>query len=186
MEKKKLRALVIAVIIAVVTLFSQSTLAYYTATGVADNVVTSGNIRLRIRERMEDGSPFPKDGVIVIPGGIVGKEVTIQNICGHPFWLRVELVKDRTGERLPADKALEIVDLNEEAWIRNGDYYYYHRILRPQEITEAIFTQVHIVGAFVDQHDVGSALTLTVKAQAVQSENNPAKNPWEASGWPEA
>ena len=40
------------------------------------------------------------------------------------------------------------------------------------------------MGGKVDQHYIGKTLTLTVTAQAVQSQNNPAEYPWEASGWP--
>ena len=40
------------------------------------------------------------------------------------------------------------------------------------------------MGSKVDQNDIGSTLSLTVKAYAVQSENNPADSPWDASGWP--
>ena len=37
---------------------------------------------------------------------------------------------------------------------------------------------------FVDNAYIGKTLSLTVSAQAVQSENNPADFPWEVSGWP--
>jgi len=43
---------------------------------------------------------------------------------------------------------------------------------------------VEIVGSKVDQHYIGKTLSLTVNAYAVQSENNPAEHPWDASGWP--
>lgn len=186
MDKKKQKALLLAAVIVVIALFSNSTLAYYTVTGVATNVVTSGEIRLQIQELTEDGKPFPQEGVIVIPGDTVGKEVSVRNICSHPFWLRVELVKGSTQEELAAEEALQIVDINDRDWTRQGDYYYYNEILYPNEITEPLFTQVHISGPHVDQHDIGATLTLTVKAYAVQSENNPAQHPWEVSGWPEA
>ena len=63
-------------------------------------------------------------------------------------------------------------------------YYYYNEILQPGKTTPTLFTQVEIVGSKVDLSHVGSTLSLTVNAYAVQSENNPADYPWEASGWP--
>ena len=60
----------------------------------------------------------------------------------------------------------------------------FNRILQPGETTPLLFSQVEIVGSKVDQTHIGSALHLTVNAYAVQSENNPADLPWEASGWP--
>ena len=54
----------------------------------------------------------------------------------------------------------------------------------PGETTKPFFNQVEIIGDKVDNDFIGSVLTLTVSAQAVQSENNPAENAWEALGWP--
>lgn len=186
MDKKQKKYLALALAILAIALFSGSTLAYYTVIGTATNVVTSGNIRLAIHETTDNGDPFPKDGVNVIPGDTVTKEVAIQNICNHPFWLRVELVKGSSKEALSAAEVLQIQGLNRDNWTEHGTYYYYNEILQPGERTEALFTGVHIKGALVDQHDIGTALTITVKAEAVQSEHNPAQNPWEASGWPAA
>ena len=57
-------------------------------------------------------------------------------------------------------------------------------VSQPGETTVPLFTQVEIVGSKVDQTHVGSTLSLTVNAYAVQSENNPAEFPWHANGWP--
>lgn len=184
-RRPKLKLAVIALMTVILTMLSQTSLAYYTVTGIGTNVVTSGNVQLRIHETAEDGSPFPAAGVTVIPGDTVHKEVSVENISGHPFWLRVKLVWDDDSEDLEAEEVLQVMDLNETEWIAQGDYYYYYRPLMPSETTEPIFEKVHLVGALVDQHDIGAAITITVKAAAVQSENNPAKHPWDASGWPQ-
>lgn len=186
MEKMKLKMLILAVAVIVITLLTQTTLAYYTTVGKATNVVTSGNIQLQIHERTADGKPFPKEGFPVIPGDIVGKRVTIENICDHPFYLRVKLIKGSDSEELSAEDAIQILDPNNRDWFAHSDgYIYYKKILRPGVATSPVFTKVEIVGDQVTQNDAGSALTLTVKAFAVQSQNNPARYPWEASGWPE-
>lgn len=183
-NRKKLVTFVLALLL--IALFSNSTLAYYTVRGTATNVVTSGSIRLEIKEKDKDGNDFPRDGVIVIPGDIVTKRVSVKNVCDHPFWLRVALVKGSSQEKLSADDVLQILDINLTNWEKQGEYYYYREILQPDEETEPLFTQVEIAGDKVDQHDIGTALTITVKAEAVQSEHNPAGNAWEASGWPAA
>lgn len=186
MDKKRKKLVALALALMLIAVFSGSTLAFYTVTGTATNVVTSGNIRLQILETGENGRPFPREGVVVIPGDTVTKRVTVRNVCDHPFWLRVELVKGSSQEALSPEDVLQILDLNREDWTQVGNYFYYDRILHPQERTEPLFTQVHIAGDKVDQHGIGTALTVTVKAEAVQSENNPARHPWEASGWPAA
>lgn len=184
MEQTKRKLLCIAIAAMLATLFSQPALAYYTAIGRTTNVVTSGEIQLMIHEETADGSPFPEEGVYIIPGDVVGKRATVENICGHPFYLRVRLVNGIDSEELSAEDVFKI-DLNTTDWTpREDGYIYYNYILQPGETTTPVFTQVEIVGAAVDQTYIGHTLTLTVNAQAVQSENNPADAPWEASGWP--
>lgn len=181
--KARSRLLLIALAAIAVTVLTQPTLAYYTAVGKATNVVTSGNISMQIHEKTADGSDFPSQGVYVIPGDIVSKQVSVENICAHPFYLRVKLVSGTTSEALTPDECLKM-DIDATNWTYADGYYYYNDVLRPGETTPALFTQVEIVGSKVDQTHAGSALSLTVNAYAVQSENNPAAHPWNASGWP--
>lgn len=184
MGKAKRRMAVLSLAVILTALFTQPSLAYYTTIGRATNVVTSGDIQLAIHERMGNGV-FPENGVFVIPGDKVEKEVTIQNVCSHPFWLRVKLVKGSNSAEV-SPEALQILDLNLEDWeVREDGYYYYKRALLPNETTAPLIKSVQIEGSLIDQHDVGTALTLTVKAEAVQSEHNAAV-PWQASGWPQA
>lgn len=185
MRSAKLRLLLIAVAAVLVSLFSSHTFAYYTAVGTATNVVTSGSVHLQIIERTADGSPFPEGGVYVIPGMRVGKRVTVKNVCNHPFYLRVRLISSVNNAQLSAEDCLEM-DLNLADWtFRDDGFLYYNTPVQPGEETKPVFTWVEIVGAHVDNSYIGSALTLTVDAYAVQSENNPAETPWQALGWPE-
>ena len=186
MKRKSAKLAVIALVAVMLTLLVQSTLAYYNVVGKATNVVTSGGVQMRIHETTDEGKPFPKEGISVIPGDVVTKRVFVENICEHPFWLRVQLVWGDDSDRLVAEDVLQIMDLNQTDWITYGDYYYYLVPLEPGKATEPLFEKVKLVGALVDQYDIGTALTISVKASAVQSENNPAANPWEASGWPAA
>ena len=181
--KVKSRLLLVAIVAILVTVLTQPTLAYYTAVGTASNVVTSGNIRLQIHEKTADGSDFPAEGVYVMPGDILSKQVSVENVCSHPFYLRVKLVSGTTSKMLTPDDCLEM-DMDIQNWTFVDGYYYYNEILQPEESTSALFTHVEIIGSKVDQTHIGSTLSLTVNAYAVQSENNPAEHPWDASGWP--
>ena len=158
-------------------------MAYFTTTGTVTNVVTSGSIRLQIHQKTADGSDFPTEGVYVIPGDIVSRRVSVENICDHPFYLRVKLVNGSTNDSLSPEDCLKL-DIDLQNWTYRDGYYYFNQILQPGESTSDLFTQVEIVGGKVDQTHIGSALRLTVNAYAVQSENNPAEHPWDASGWP--
>lgn len=179
--KSKLFLVAVAAILAAV--LTQPTLAFYTVVGTATNVVTSGDISLQIHEKTADGFDFPREGVYVIPGDIVSKCVSVENICAHPFYLRVKLVKGGTKAVLSADDSLKL-DLDLKNWTCVDGYYYYNKVLQSGEETPTLFTQVEIVGSKVSQSDIGEILYLTVNAYAVQSENNPAEHPWDAAGWP--
>ena len=181
--KAKSRLLLIALAAILLTVLTQPTLAYYTTIGKATNVVTSGGIELKIHEKTADGSDFPAGGVYVIPGDIVSKKVSVENVCSHPFYLRVKLVSGTTNEALSPDDCLKM-DIDTQNWTYADGYYYYNNILQPGETTPTLFTEVEIVGGKVDRSHIGSTLSLTVNAYAVQSENNPAEHPWDASGWP--
>ena len=181
--KAKSKLLLIALAAILLTVLTQPTLAYYTAVGKATNVVTSGSIQLQIHEKTADGSNFPTEGVYVIPGDIVSKQVSVENVCDHPFYLRVKLISGTDNAALRPEECLKL-DIDTQSWTLVDGFYYYNRILQPGETTPNLFTQVEIVGSKVDQTHIGSTLNLTVNAYAVQSENNTAEHPWDASGWP--
>lgn len=182
MKKLRLRVLIVSLALILSTYYSQETLAYYTASGVATNIVTSGSIRLKIHEETADGTAFPENGMYVEPGDVISKRVTVENVCTQPFHLRVKLINGVEQSELSAADVFDI-DINTADWTVHEDgYIYYNSILQPGEFTTPVFTEVGIVGR--EQYR-GETLTLTVTAHATQSKNNPAENPWEAAGWPE-
>ena len=184
--KIKLKITAISLVAIILTFLMQSTLAFYTTVGKATNVVTSGNIRLLIHETTQNDQPFPEEGVYVIPGDVIGKKVTIQSDCEHPFYLRVKIVYGVNAEELSSEDCFKL-NINETDWILHEDgWYYYKGIVEPNQTTPKIFSHVEMVGSKIDNRYIGKTLTLTVKAQAVQSENNPITddNTYTASGWP--
>lgn len=183
--KIKLKLTTIALIAIVVTFFSQGTLAYYSTVGKATNVVTSGNIQFIIHEKTDQGTAFPEDGVYIVPGDVVSKEVSIESDCEHPFYLRVKIVYGVDSTELSAEECFKL-NINEEYWELHDGWYYYKGIVNPGETTPDVFSHVEIVGDTVDNSYLGKTLELTVVAHAVQSENNPISgdDTFTASGWP--
>ena len=184
MARSKLRLFIISLCAIIATIFSHGSLASYSVVGTATNVVTSGNIKLAIHETMADKTPYPEDGVVVMPGETVSKIVKVENVCGHPFYLRVKLVNGSDSTEINASECLN-VEINEIDWtVREDGYIYYNKVVYPGETTEPVFSEVRIIGDQVDNSYIGSVLSLTVNAYAVQQENNPAEYPWDAAGWP--
>ena len=185
MGKIKLRILVFAIVAIFVTMMGQSSLAYYTTVGKATNVVTSGNIQFKIHETTDQGTAFPEEGVYIVPGDIVSKKVTIESDCDQPFYLRVKMVYGVDSTELTAEDCFKL-NINEEYWELHDGWYYYKGIVDVGETTPQVFSHVEIVGSKVDNSYIGKTLTLTVKAQAVQTKNNPITdgNTYTATGWP--
>ncbi len=185
MGKIKMKISVIALVAVLLTVMSQATLAYYQTVGKATNVVTSGNIQFMIHEKTDQGTEFPKEGVYIVPGDIVSKQVSIENDCAHPFYLRVKIVYGVNSQELSAEECFKL-NINEEHWELHDGWYYYKGIVSPGETTPNVFSHVEMVGSKIDNSYIGKTLTLTVNAQAVQSENNPISNgnTYTASGWP--
>ena len=181
----KARLAVITIIATVLTLWTQGSAAYFTTVDTATNVVTSGNIKLMIHEATDQGSPFPADGICVMPGDVISKVVTVENICDHPFYLRVKLIYGSNTQELSSEECLSLnIDTNN--WVYKDGWYYYTGIVAPGQTSPCVFSQVEIVGSKVDTSHIGKVLQLTILAQAVQSENNPIENgdTTTAAGWP--
>ena len=180
MRRNRIKIILLALAVAMLTLITQSTVAYYTTVGTAVNVITSGDISARIIEKMGDGD-FPQEGVYVMPGSLISKKVSVINTGGHSFWLRVKLTNAIDDETLSSD-VMEL-DLNLRDWIEGEDgFYYYKYQVQPGTETESLFTQVKIAGE-IDNSYLGKTLQITVSAYAVQSEHN-GSSPLEAAGWP--
>ena len=186
MGKLRLKFLTIAYIAITFTFYTQTTLAYYSTVGKATNVVTSGNIQFMIHETTDQGTAFPEEGVYIVPGDIVSKKVSVENVCEHPFYLRVKLVYGVDSQELSAEDCFKL-NIDESNWQYVDGWYYYKGIVKPGQTTPDVFSKVEIVGSKVDNSYLGKTLTLSVVAHAVQSENNPVEgtDTFTASGWPQ-
>jgi len=184
-KRLKWKLFVVAMVALTLTLLTQGTLAYYTTVGLATNVVTSGDIRFIIHETTDAGTEFPREGVYIVPGDVVSKRVSIESDCSHPFYLRVKMVYGIESQELSSEDCFKL-NIDESNWELHDGWYYYKGIVQPGETTPYVFSHVEIVGSKVDNSYIGKTLTLTVKAQAVQSEHNPVDggNTHLASGWP--
>ena len=183
--KLKAKCAAVALAAVLLTCMTQGSLAYYSTVGKATNVVTSGNIQFIIHEKTDAGTAFPEEGVYVVPGDIVSKQVSVESDCSHPFYLRVKIVYGVDSQELSAQDCFKL-NISEEYWKYHEGWYYYTGVVEPGQTTENIFSHVEIVGSKVDNSYIGKTLTLSVVAHAVQSENNPIAdgNIYTASGWP--
>lgn len=184
----KRKIALIASMLLIVSLISLGTLAYFTDSEDARNVITAGNVDITLHDEDGNEEPFPSDGVSsVMPGDEVDKVVYITNTGDNAAFVRVRLDKAITaGEGIEADLDFEHITLNLDlsGWTKDGDWYYYNWILEPGARTTDLFTEV-AYGTALGNDYMNAVVTIDVVAEGVQSANN-GSNPITASGWPTA
>ena len=183
--KTRISLFVVAAALLCIALMTNSTIAYFTTSAIARNVITAGNIQVDLVEKDFAGNAF-ENPVNVVPGDQVEKVVTIENTGSNPCWVRinveksVELAEGVTGE---VDLSLITIDFNTTDWTEKDCWFYYNTMLEPEKTTEALFTTVTF------SEDMGnlyqsSVANVLVKTQVVQADNNGA-TVMDAKGWPE-
>lgn len=210
----KRKLLFIATIVLCLSLLTVGTLAYYSGTTTAHNVITSSGIDITLVDSIEGGTALTdEDGTPtggwslagVMPGQTVKKTVAVKNTGESEAWVRLQVTLTITGadgEPLPnvlevGDKKITLVsfDLDETKWLREGDYIYH---LAPvagggEGQTADLFKDNAVTfapempNAYQDCH-----VSIQIAAQAVQTAHNPenraahATPVLAAAGWPES
>lgn len=185
--KKKI--LFVAAVLVCIAIAAAGTLAYFTSSTTAHNVITSGKIDIELVEKtIEDGVEvdFPEDGISgVMPGTSVDKIVTVKNTGTSDAWIRVALeatIVSASGEPLSVDVMTYGI---ESGWVLGNDgYYYYTDSVAPGASTSTLIEEVHFAPKMGNEYQNCTA-NLVVTAQAVQVTHN-GETVMEAVGWPES
>ncbi len=186
MKRKLLIVSVLAILVAVT---AAGTLAYFTDTGTAHNVITTGNVDIELKEWADEAREQPfEDKTGVMPGMKVTKIVEVKNTGTGAAFLRLYVeknVNDADGKPMNSEKSkLVSLNFNKTEWTysESDGYYYYNRALKPGETTEPLFTTVTFDPLMGNEYQNASA-HVKVIAYAVQSANN-GDSPQAAKGWP--
>lgn len=185
----KRRLIISALLLICLSLLGFGTIAYFSTNDTATNVVTMGNLDIKLTETAisEDGTEVPFEDVVgVMPGMTVSKIACVDNIGGQPAYVRVQLQKEillAEGTQGNADLGLVGLDINVRDWTEKDGYYYYNKPLLPGEKTQPLFENV-IFSSDMSNMYQNSDAKITVKVGATQVANN-GDSALEAAGWPE-
>ena len=196
--KRKIAAL--AVIVIALSLAAYGTLAYFSATGTAHNVLTMGNISIALNDKTEveengekklvDFTAEYPDGMPVMPATEASKIVSVENTGSAPAWVRVRI--EKTVEPEDASKIglldTKYVELNydTENWVEKDGFWYYKSILEPGRTTPNLFDTVTFSKDMGNDY-MNCRFNIIVSAQAVQSDNNgiaDGQSVLDVAGWP--
>lgn len=196
--KKKILA--IAVITACLATLASGTLAYFTSSETAHNVITSGGIDIAIIETQADKEtgteiPYPDKPITgVMPGESVSKIVTVKNLENSgDAWIRVMV--NITGQFadgtaiMPDQLGVIGFEPNLTYWEFDEEegYYYHKQPVGSGELTAPLFKEVKFAPEMGNEYQ-NCTVFIDVAADAVQSDNNPIPEGGDVTdieGWPE-
>lgn len=185
----KRKLLFLSLVVICVATLAAGTLAYFNAEDTAHNVITTGNVKIKIQEwaDAEKQTPFENlDGIL--PDMSVTKIAEVKNTGEAEAWIRVRVAKsiELKGEGTPDTELVEL-DLNTADWTAGEDgYLYCNKAVKPGEVTAPIFTTVTFNRAMGNEYQNATA-KVDVYAQAVQTANNPIPQNGDVTdilGWP--
>lgn len=190
----KKRIFAFAVVVICLSILASTTLAYFTDTDTARNVITSGGVDIAIEEWQQTTEglvPYPKDKPItVMPATTVSKIVTVKNNEAQSF-IRVKLkltIKGSAGKEMSlSETELEKIihlAMNTQDWMLKDGWWYYGSAVNTEAATTPLMTGVSFDGINITNEYQNCTLEINVYAQAVQAANNSA-NALESLGWPE-
>ena len=191
MKKKILYIAVLAICLSILT---GGTLAYYTASDTARNVITSGSVSVQVRQYQRIGDtlqPFPSQPIPVMPGTTVSKIVTVESM-EQAAWIRVNFavtVYDPAGNQMeitPEEQAsLIAISPDEENWMWKDGWWYYKAPVGSGEETLPLFESVSFSGPGMGNQYQRCSIIIDITAQGVQKANN-GESVMDAMGWPES
>lgn len=176
---KKRTTLIVAAVALGALLTVGGTLAWFTDTETATNVITTGNVDITLTEV----APTPeknvdswtatandKGGVSygnILPGEVISKDPTVTNTGANPAYVRVKATVtpieelDLTGIVYKKDGKIVTPD--------NG-YFYCETIMQPNASGYTPFDSVEFPDTW-DNDYADATITITVTAEAIQAEN---------------
>mgnify|MGYP003371809087 FL=1 len=186
MSSKKKKLLIASVVL--ILLFTLSSIAFLTSRAVSDNVITFGNLKLKLINNTIDkeGMEVPVEQLEEkLTGTSVSRIIKVKNICENPMYVRVK-VEIKGEDEQGGFSANEYVSFKtpDSGWSSQSQWFYYTKELKAGQETSDLFRELQFdLDRLMTDH-AGSKLTFKVSAQAVQSENN-GMSAEEAKGWPQ-
>lgn len=178
MKKKKIFSLVVALAL-VGAVAVGATLAYFTDSHTAKNVITMGNVDIDLDEPNFDPTPEgeEKDNKIedITPGEEITKDPTITVADdSEDAYLRAKIEITGLGDEQKAE-LLKGINVDADHWYLGEDgYYYYQSIVKAKDVV-VLFDKVKIPERWGNEV-ADLTFEIIVSAEAIQADNfNPAR-----------
>ena len=191
--KKRKTTILIAFAAVLAILGITCSLAFYVASTDTRNLITFGNLELKINETELDsqGNEIAFDAskkVKLNKKNQLSRIIRFENIGDEPMYIRACLSLpgvDMNGRPLGELDEVTAYTLNENDWIYKDGWYYYKEVLEPESESEALITGVEFDINQISSRYNGGDFDLDVYVQGVQSKNNEHTDILSVKGWPE-
>ena len=191
----KKRILAISVVMICLSILASVTLAYYTDSAIARNVITSGGIDIEVVEQQKVGNtlqPWVDPEIPVMPSQTVSKIVSVENTKqSQTAWIRASYTltvfdADKKVMDIPEDELEQVIIITPDStnWTEKDGWWYCNKAAGTGEVTAPLFEEVTFSGPNMDNKYQGCTVVIEVEAQAVQKANN-KETVLEAAGWPD-
>ena len=188
---KKKEALFIALILLAIGTIFGSSLAFFSRSVIAENVITFGSLDLKLYETYVDdlGTEVEFDPATVdnvTSAGIQKRIFRVENTGKNPMYVRLHFkICGTTAEGEPF-QTTEYLNVRQSVgeWVKREEWFYYPIAVEPNEKTKELITEVIFEIDELTKKYPGSNYELSVYAQGVQSENN-GTTLWDIQGWPD-
>ena len=175
--KKKSIITMVAALALVGAIGVGSTLAYFTDSDAASNVVTMGHVDITLTETSGDEEVVITDEGLafdhIVPGDVLSKEpvITVADDSENCY-LRAKVVIDGLDEINGdyADELLANIDINGKQWKLGDDGYFYYQSEVTAEDVVTLFTTVTIPTAWGNEA-ADEEFTIAITAEAIQADN---------------
>lgn len=174
--KKTMAAVASAAIIAGLS----GTYGYFSDIVTVTNHIATGDINISLKEYeikqgKETSYTNPK---VVMPGDVISKIPRITNHA-EPCWVRARITYENDRNELESLSDENLGGISGQ-WVRQGDYYYYTKVLEHGE-TATLFQEIEIPAGWTEEH-ASQNLKVAIQADAIQAANfQPdfrAMSPW--------
>lgn len=188
-EKKKAlreRIVILALIgILVVAIIGGSSMAQVTRKAVTENIISSGEISVKLLNKTKNGDDMPELITHIVPGDTLDNVVSVKNTCQYDEYIRVSLDKviyETAEENATLDDSKATFLLNEEDWTYNerDGYYYYNDVLKAGETSEVLYDGIFLSYSMGNEYKL-AVMDVEITVEAVQSVNN--GDVFTAEGW---
>lgn len=188
MNKKCIMIFILLIFIIIFSIFS--TVAFITMRIDAKNIITFGNLKMELIEttlNQDNTETIVENNDIIDITNItdLSRIIKIKNIGKHDFFTRVSLNLigiDKDNIEFNATEYINL-DINPTDWVYKDGWYYYKKIVKNNEITSELLTNIRFDVNSITSHYPNGKFKLDINAEAVQAENN-SKDVLEVMGWP--